>query len=61
MGSSICEYKCDKSCNIWQYLDYKNCKCREELTDKLVEKFSEDINGNEIIYNVTLSDYEKVC
>ena len=61
MRPSICEYECDKSCNIGQYLDYKNCKCRKELTDKLVENFSEDINGKEIIYNVTLSDYEKVC
>ena len=36
MGPSICEYECDKSCNIGQYLDYKNCKCRMELTDKLL-------------------------
>ena len=21
--------KCDKSCNIGEYLDYLNCKCRE--------------------------------
>ena len=55
---SICE--CDKSCDIGQYLDYKNCKCRQELISKLVEEYSEDINGNELIYNGTLNDYEKV-
>ena len=27
----------------------------------LVEECSEDIKGNEVIHNVTLNDYEKVC
>ena len=40
---SICE--CDKSCNIGQYLDYKSCKCRKELINKLTEECSEDIKG----------------
>ena len=31
------------------------------MTDKLVEECSEDINGNEIVYNATLNNYEKVC
>ena len=56
---SICE--CDKSYDVGQYLDYENSKCRKRLIDKLVEECSEDINGNEIIYNVTLNDYEKAC
>ena len=34
---SNCECECDKSCNVGQYLDYKNCKCRKRLVDKLVE------------------------
>ena len=41
-----------------------NCKCREWLTDKLVEKYEKDNDGNEIIYNVALHDfglYKKVC
>ena len=25
---SNCECECDKSCNIGQYLDYQNCKCK---------------------------------
>ena len=57
----ICKFECDKSCNIGQYLDYKNCKCRKKLIDKLIEEFSKDINGNNMIYNVTLNDYGKVC
>ena len=58
---SVCECKCDKSCGIGQYLDYKNYKCRKELIDKLVEECSQNINRNEIIFNVTLNDYGKVC
>ena len=26
---SNCECECDKSCNVWEYLDYENCKCRK--------------------------------
>ena len=55
----ICE--CDKSCNIGEYLDYENCKCRKKRIDNLVEVCSEYIDGNEMIYNATLNDYEKVC
>ena len=25
-----CECECDKSCDIGEYLDYKNCKCRKK-------------------------------
>ena len=35
---SNCECKCDKSCNISVYLDYKNCKCKKRLVDKLIDK-----------------------
>ena len=42
-------------------LDYENCKCRKKLIDALVEEYSEDFNGNELIYNATLNNYEKVC
>ena len=36
---SKCE--CDKSCDVGQYLDYKSCKCRKKVIDKLVEKCTE--------------------
>ena len=58
---SKCERECDKSCDVWEYLDYANCKCRERLIDKLVEECSENIDGNELIYNATLNDHGKVC
>ena len=31
------------------------------MIDKLVEECSENIEGNEIIYNGTLGDYGKIC
>ena len=34
---SNCECECDKSCNISQYLDYSNCKCKKKLIDPLIE------------------------
>ena len=55
-----CECECDKSCDVGEYLDYKNCKCRKKLVDKLVEEYSENIDGNEMIYNATLNDYGNV-
>ena len=58
-NSIICE--CDKSCDVGEYLDYENCKCRKRLIDNLVEKCSEDINENEMVYNATLNDHGKVC
>ena len=57
----ICDCKCDKSCDIGEYLDYKNCKFRKQLVDKLVEDCSENIDENEMIYNSTLNDHRKVC
>ena len=32
---SNCKCECDKSCDVGEYLDYKNCKCRKRLVDKL--------------------------
>ena len=65
-----CECECDKSCDIGEYLDYKNCKCRKIIIDKLIEEGSENIDGNEMLYNKTLNvipldviplnDYKKV-
>ena len=61
LNPSNCKCECDKLCDIGQYLGYKNCKCRNELFSKLVEECSEDTNGNEMIYNGTLNDFEKIC
>ena len=46
---SNCECECDKSCDIGEYLDYKNCKCRKKIIDKLTEECSKNVNGNEML------------
>ena len=40
---SNCECKCDKSCDIGEYLDYSICKCTKGLVGKLVEEWTENI------------------
>ena len=53
-----------------QYLDYKNCKCRNKLVVKLAEECIENNDGNKMLYNktlnvmpleISLNDYKKVC
>ena len=56
---SNCECKNDKLCDAGDCLDYKNCKCRKKLVDRLAEECSENIDGNKMIYNATLYDYGK--
>ena len=57
---SNCECECDKLCDARQYLGYKNFECRKRLIDKLLEEWSENIDGNKVIYNGTLNDYGKI-
>ena len=52
---SNCECECDKSCDAAEDLDYKNCKCRKTIIDKLIEECSKNIDGNEMLYNETLN------
>ena len=51
---SNCEYECDKSFNIGEYLDYKSFVCKKTLFDKLVEECTSAIEENKI-YNETLN------
>ena len=37
-------FECDKSCDVGEYLDYKNCKCWKKLVDKLTEECTENID-----------------
>ena len=64
--TSDCGCECDKLCDIGEYLDYKYCKCRKRLVDKLVKECSENIDGNEMIYSdplnaIPFNDYGKIC
>ena len=54
---SDCECECDKSCDIGEYLDYSNCKCRNKLIDKLIEYCTENID--EVKITVIIQDENK--
>ena len=58
---SKCNCECDKSCNISEYLDYKNCKCRKKAAYSLAEECDKNTDKNEVIHNETLSikEYNK--
>ena len=40
---SNCECECNKSCDVGEYSDYENCKCRRKLVHKLVEECTENV------------------
>ena len=40
---SICDCECDKTCDIGEYLDYENCKCRKKIVNKLIDEWAETI------------------
>ena len=37
------ECECDKACDVGEYSDYENCKCRKKLVDKLVDECTETV------------------
>ena len=46
---SNCRCECDKSCDIGEYLDYLNCKCRKKFVDLLVEECTKNINETKLV------------
>ena len=36
-------------CDFSEYLDYKNCKCKKSWGDKLVEKYTENIEETKLV------------
>ena len=57
---SNCECECDKSCDVGEYLDYENCKCRKKSVDKLVAECTENVDEVKIA-EITLARHEDVC
>ena len=56
---SNCECEFDELCDIDEYLDYENCKCRKKLVDKLVEECTE--TNNEVkLAKATLAENENM-
>ena len=42
------ECECNKSCDVGEYLDYENCKCRKRLVDNLLEECNENIDEEKL-------------
>ena len=57
MNPSNCERECDKTCDICEYLDYGNCKCRKKLVDQLVDECTETIEEVKLA-KITLAENE---
>ena len=45
-------------CDAGEYLDYKNCKCRKQLTDKLIDDCTKTIEETKLV-NITFNENEK--
>ena len=60
LNSSNCEWECDKSCDVGEYLEYENCKCRKRLVDKLVEECTENIDEAKLT-EVALFEHVNEC
>ena len=56
---SNCECECDKSCDISEYLDYSNCKCRKKLVDKIIEECIENIEETKLVEKTSATNENK--
>ena len=52
---SNCKYECYKSCNISQYLDYSDCKCKKKIIDLIVECIEHDDGDQTKIINIAVT------
>ena len=48
---STCECQCDKWCKQGQYLDHKNCVCKNKLIGRVIEECTSIINETMINNN----------
>ena len=54
-----CECECDKACDVGEYLNFENCKCRKKLADKLVDECSETVEEVKLA-KITLAENENM-
>ena len=54
---SNCECECDKTCDVGEYLDYKNCKCRKKLVALLIEEYTGTVEEVKLA-KITLAENE---
>ena len=54
------ESKCDKVCDVGEYLDYENCKCRKKIVAPLIEECTETVKKVKLA-KITLAENEHSC
>ena len=47
-------------CDVGEYLDYENCKCKKKLVDKLLEECTENVKEVKLA-KITSAENENVC
>ena len=57
---SNCECGSDKSCNISQYLDYSDCKCKKKLNDPLIKECTKNNDETKLV-NITVKNENSSC
>ena len=57
---SICECQCDKWCKLGQYLDHKNCVCKNKLVGRLISECTSIINETMMNNNNYDNDYNAI-
>ena len=57
---SNCECEYDKSCNIGQYLDYSDCKCKKKLIDPLIEECTKNDDETKLV-NIIVENENGFC
>ena len=45
--------------NVTEYLDYKNCKCRKKLVDKLIEECTKNIEETKLFEKTSAKNGNK--
>ena len=54
---SNCEWECNKACDVGEYVDYNNCKCRKKLVAPIVDECTETVEEVKLA-KVTLAENE---
>ena len=57
---SNCQCKCDKGCDVDEYFDSENCKCRKKLVAPLVDECTETVEAVKLA-KITLAENENSC
>ena len=58
---STCECQCDTWCKQGQYLDHKNCVCKNKLIGRVIEECTSVINETMINNKVNTTNSNNTC